>query len=90
MGVWAEFEVGALWGTEFADVYALFGADERAAWMGTEEGVTEVQRAGPEAVFGAGLGSGQAVTEFFGGKPGADCGFGTGVVEGVVGAGHAW
>lgn len=78
-----------LWGTEF-DVDALFGADEGAGWMGTEEGVTEVEHAEPEAGFGAGLGSGQAVTESFWGKPGADCGFGMVVVGAVAGAGHAW
>ena len=44
-----------LWGTGFVEVDALIGADERAEWMGTEEGVTEVEHAEPEAVFGAGL-----------------------------------
>lgn len=76
------------WGTEF-DVDALFGADECAGWMGTE-GVTEVEHAEPEAGFGAGLGSGQVVTESFWGRPGADCGFGMGVVGAVAGARHAW
>lgn len=77
-----------LWGTEF-DADALFGVDEYAGWMGTEEDVTEVEYAGPEAGFGAGLGSGQAVTESFFGGAGADCGFEMGVVGAVAGEGHA-
>lgn len=75
-------------GTEF-DADALFGADECAGWMGTEEDVTEVEYAGPEAGFGAGLASGQAVTGSFFGGAGADCGIGMGVVGAVTGAGHA-
>ncbi len=79
-----------LWGTGSVDVDALFGVDECAGWMGTEEGVTEVEHAEPDAGFGAGLGSGQAVTGLFGGRPGADCGFGMGVVGAVAAAEHAW
>lgn len=79
-----------LWGTDFEDVDALFGADECAGWMGTEEGVTEVEHAEPEAGFGAGLTRGQAVTEFSVVRPGADCGLGMGVVGAVAGAGRAW
>lgn len=84
-GVWAGFEVGVLWGTEFVDVDALIGADEHAGWM-----VTEVEHAVPEPGSGAGLESGQVVTEFWGRGTGADCGFGMGVVGAVAGAGHAW
>lgn len=90
MGAWVGFEVGVLWGTGFVDADALFGADERAEWMGTEEGVTEVEHAEPEAGFGAGLGSGQAVTGFSEGKPVSDCGFGVGVDGTLTGARHAW
>lgn len=79
-----------LWGTEFVDVDALYGADEFAGWMGTEEGMTEVEDAEPEAGFAAGLGSGQAVTESFAGRPGPDCGFGMGVVGAEAGVGHVW
>lgn len=84
-GVWAEFEVGVLWGTEFVDADASIGADERAGWM-----VTEVEHAEPEPGSGAELGFGQAVTEFSEGRTGADHGFGMGAVGAVVGAGHAW
>lgn len=79
-----------LWGAGFADVNALFGADECAGWKGTEEGVTEVKRADLEAGFDGGLGSGQAATGLFGRKPGADCGFGWGIAGAVAEAGHAW
>lgn len=87
-GAWAGCEVGVLWGTEFADVDALFGADELAGWTGTEEGMTEEEHAESEAGFAAGLGSGPAAT--FAGRPGPDCGFGMGVVGAVAGAGYAW
>lgn len=83
---WAGVEVGALWGTGFVEVAALFGVDERARLIGIEKGVTELEQDEPEAGFGAGLESGQTVTGLFGGTAGADCGFGVG----VVGAGHAW
>ncbi len=63
---------------------ASIGADECAGWM-----VIEVEHAESEAGFVAGLGSGQAATDFFGGAPGTDCGFGMGVVEAEAGAGHA-
>lgn len=79
-----------LWGTGFADVNALFGVDECAGWKGSEKGVTEVKHVELETGFGAGQGSGQAVTGLFGRRPGADCGFGWGIAEAVVEAGHAW
>lgn len=66
----------------------MFVMDEHAGWMGTEEGVTEVEHAEPEAGFGVGLRSGQAVAGLSGGRPGADCGFGE-VVGAVAGAGRA-
>lgn len=72
-----------LWWIEFVDVDAVFGADEFAGWMGTEEGMTE-----PEAGVAVGLGSGQAVSESFVGRPEPDCEFGMGVVGAVAGAGH--
>lgn len=53
-GAWAGSEVGVLWRTGFVDVDALSGADGRARWMGTENGVTEVEHAEPEAGFDAG------------------------------------
>lgn len=72
-----------LWRTGFADVDASSGADGRARWMGTENGVTEVEHAGFD-------GFGLAVIELFGGRPGADCGFGTGVAGAVAVVGYAW
>lgn len=84
-GAWAGSEVGVLWGTGFADVDALFGADECAGWMGAE-----VEHAEAEPGSGAGPGSGPAVTGLFGGRPGTDCGVEVGVVGDVAGAGHAW
>ena len=63
---------------------ASFGVDECAGWMGTEVDVEL------EAGFGAGLGSGQTVTEVFGERPVADCGFGMGVAVAAAGVSHAW
>lgn len=82
-GAWAGREVGVLWGTVSAGADALFGADDFAAWMGTEE-----EHAESETGVAAGLGSGPAV--IFAGRPEPDCGFGMGVVGAVAGAGHAW
>lgn len=63
---------------------ASFGVDECAGWMGTEADVEL------EAGFGAGPGSGQTVTEVFGERPVADCGFGMGVAVAAAGVSHAW
>lgn len=64
--------------------------DEGVGWMGAAEAATEVELAEPEAGFGAGLGSGQAVIGLFGGRSGTDRGFEVGVVATVAGSGHAW
>lgn len=88
MGACAASGFGVLWGTGFADVDVVFGLDEPAGLMWTEEGVAEMEYAEPGS--GAELRNGPALTGLFGGMAGSDPGSGTGVPGALAGAGHAW
>lgn len=81
---------GVLWGTGFADVDAVFGLDELAGLMWTEEGVGEMEHAELGSGSGAELRSGLALTGLFGGMLGSDPGSGTGVFGALAGVIHAW